>query len=48
MAIAGLVIGHKPKVDTPDVIAHSMRNIILRFVEIDKSFLFHGHAIMTQ
>jgi hypothetical protein len=48
MVIAGLFTGHKPTVNTPGFIAHTTRNIILGLVEIEESFLYHGHATMKQ
>ena len=48
MVIAGLLTGHKPKIDIPGFIAHTTREIINGLVEIEDSFLFHGHATMAQ
>ena len=47
MVVAALLTGHIPKVDTPGFIAHITRDIILGLVEIEESFLYHGHSTMT-
>ena len=48
MVIAGLLTGHEPKVNVPGFVARTTRDIILGLVEIEESFLYHGHATMTQ
>ncbi|MCJ1374270.1 hypothetical protein MMC20_005502 [Loxospora ochrophaea] len=48
MVVAAIMTGHDPKVETPGFIAHTTREIILSLVEIEESFLYHGHATMTQ
>ena len=48
MVIAGLLTGHEPKVIEPGFMAGITRDIILGLVEIEESFLYHGHATMTE
>jgi hypothetical protein len=48
MVVAGLLTGHKPQVHTAGFIADITREIILGLVEIEESFLYHGHTTMTQ
>ena len=48
MVIAGLLTGHEPKASVPGFVARITRDIILGLVEIEESFLYHGHATMTE
>ena len=48
IVVAGLLTGHKPKTDTLGFVAQTTRDIILGLVEIEESFLYHGHATMAQ
>lgn len=48
MVVAGLLAGHNPKVNTPGFIAQITRDIVLGLVEIEESFLYHGHTTMTE
>ena len=46
--VAGLLTDHEPKVYESDFIVRITRDIILSLVEIEDSFLYHGHATMKQ
>ena len=48
LIVASLFTGHDPKVSLPGYISHITRKIILGFVEIEESFLYHGHTTMAQ
>ena len=47
MIIAGLLTGHKPRLDVSDTIASTTRDIILDLGCIEEYLLYHGHATMA-
>lgn len=48
MIVASLFTGHDPNISIPGYISHITREIVLGFVTIEESFLYHGHTTMAQ
>ncbi|KAF6224656.1 hypothetical protein HO173_012929 [Letharia columbiana] len=48
MVVAGLLTEHKPETTKSDFIALITRAVIAGLVVIEESFLYHGHATMSQ
>ncbi len=48
MVVAGLLTGHEPRINVSHFVALITRDIVLDLVEIEESFLYHGHATMHQ
>ena len=48
MVISGLLMGCKPEISRPGFIARTTRDVIRQFTDIEESFLYHGHATMTE
>ena len=48
MVVAGLLTEHKPETTKSDFISLITRDIIAGLVVIEESFLYHGHATITQ
>ena len=47
VVIAGLLTGNKPKVDNYGFVVNTTRDILRGLVEIEESFLYHGHATVA-
>lgn len=48
MVIAGLLTGHEPRIDSINLEVNLTREILLNAVEVEESFLHHGHVTIAQ